>query len=172
MVRTIRFFAVIAGTMFVLLGCGSGDKAKEQANEQVKEQAKEQPVDNAASDKAPDVITVQHVLIGFQGSVPGKPITRSRDEAKALAEELFQKAKAGEDFDAMVKQYTDDSHPGIYSMANNGIPADPAQGVYPRTGMIPAFGNVGFALQVGEIGMAAYDAQASPYGWHIIKRTK
>lgn len=171
MVRVIRFLAVIAGTI-VVLGCGSGEKAKEQTSEQAKEPAKEQPVDNAASDKAPDLITVQHVLIGFQGSVPGKPITRTRDEAKALAEDLFQKAKAGEDFDAMVKQYTDDSHPGIYSMANSGIPADPAQGVYPRNGMIPAFGNVGFALNVGEIGMASYDAQGSPYGWHIIKRVK
>lgn len=171
MVRTIRLFAVLAGTIF-LLGCGSGDKAKELGSEQVKEQPKEQPGDNASTDKAPDVITVQHVLIGFEGSVPGKPITRTRDEAKTLAEELFQKSKAGEDFDAMVKQYTDDSHPGIYSMANSGIPADPSQGVYPRNGMIPAFGNVGFALKVGEIGMAAYDEQASPYGWHIIKRIK
>jgi parvulin-like peptidyl-prolyl isomerase len=38
--------------------------------------------------------------------------------------------------------------------------------------MIPAFGNVGFALRVGGIGMAEYDAQQSPYGWHIIKRIK
>jgi hypothetical protein len=36
--------------------------------------------------------------------------------------------------------------------------------------MIPAFGNVGFALKVGEIGIASYDEQSSPYGWHIIKR--
>jgi parvulin-like peptidyl-prolyl isomerase len=138
----------------------------------VKEQGKEQKSEAAAGVETAGVITVQHVLIGFQGSVPGKPITRTRDEAKTLAEELFQKAKAGEDFDAMVKQYTDDSHPGIYSMADSGIPADPAKGVYPRNGMIPAFGNVGFALKAGEIGMAAYDEQASPYGWHIIKRIK
>jgi parvulin-like peptidyl-prolyl isomerase len=138
----------------------------------VKEQGNEQKSEVAAGVETADVITVQHVLIGFEGSVPGKPITRTRDEAKTLAEELFQKSKAGEDFDAMVKQYTDDSHPGIYSMANSGIPADPSQSVYPRNGMIPAFGNVGFALKVGEIGMAAYDEQASPYGWHIIKRIK
>jgi parvulin-like peptidyl-prolyl isomerase len=36
--------------------------------------------------------------------------------------------------------------------------------------MVPAFGEVGFALAPGEIGMAPYDARKSPYGWHIIKR--
>jgi parvulin-like peptidyl-prolyl isomerase len=36
--------------------------------------------------------------------------------------------------------------------------------------MVPAFGNVGFSLAPGEIGMAEYDPRTSPYGWHIIKR--
>jgi parvulin-like peptidyl-prolyl isomerase len=38
--------------------------------------------------------------------------------------------------------------------------------------MVPAFGNVGFALKVGEIGIADYDPHTSPFGWHIIKRLK
>jgi parvulin-like peptidyl-prolyl isomerase len=38
--------------------------------------------------------------------------------------------------------------------------------------MVPAFGNVGFALNVGEIGIADFDPQTSPFGWHIIKRLK
>jgi hypothetical protein len=172
MMRTTKWvFALAAAAVFVI-GCGSGEKAKEEGSDQVKEQAKDQKTEVAAGEETSGVITVQHVLIGFEGSVPGKPITRTREEAKTLAEELFQKVKSGEDFDAVVKQYTDDSHPGIYSMADNGIAADPSKGVYPRNGMIPAFGNIGFGLQVGEIGMAAYDAQTSPYGWHIIKRIK
>ena len=32
------------------------------------------------------------------------------------------------------------------------------------------FGDVGFELEVGEIGMADYDPEKSQYGWHIIKR--
>jgi parvulin-like peptidyl-prolyl isomerase len=48
----------------------------------------------------------------------------------------------------------------------------PADGEYPREGMVPAFGNVGFALNVGEIGIADFDPQTSPFGWHIIKRLK
>ena len=40
----------------------------------------------------------------------------------------------------------------------------------PRDGVVRAFGDVGFALEVGEIGMSEYDATASPFGWHIIRR--
>ena len=124
----------------------------------------------AASAKEPEHITIQHVLIGFTGSVPGKNITRTQDEAKKLAEEILARAKKGEDFDGLVKKYTDDSPPGIYAMANNGVA--PAAGEYARKGMVPAFGDAGFPLQVGEFGMASYDKTKSPYGWHIVKRLK
>jgi hypothetical protein len=115
-------------------------------------------------------IQVQHVLIGFTGSVPGKNITRSREEARTLAYQILDRAKAGEDFDGLVRQYTDDSPPGVYSLSAVGV--TPAQGEYPRDQMVPAFGNIGFALQVGEIGIADYDPTASPFGYHIIKRLK
>jgi parvulin-like peptidyl-prolyl isomerase len=36
--------------------------------------------------------------------------------------------------------------------------------------MAPAFGDIGFALAPGEIGMASFDPRTSPFGWHIIKR--
>ncbi|HEX4826305.1 MAG TPA: peptidylprolyl isomerase [Candidatus Polarisedimenticolaceae bacterium] len=128
------------------------------------------PEPAAAAGKEPDHITIQHVLIGFIGSVPGKNITRTQDEAKKLAEDILARAKKGENFDALVKQYTDDSPPGIYSMANNGV--TPASGEYARGRMVAAFGDAGFPLQVGEIGMASYDKARSPYGWHIVKRLK
>jgi parvulin-like peptidyl-prolyl isomerase len=120
--------------------------------------------------KEPDHITIQHVLIGFKGSVPGKSITRTQDEAKKLAEDILAQAKKGENFDELVKKYTDDSAPGIYAMANIGVA--PAAGEYARNRMVPAFGDAGFPLKVGEIGMASYDSTKSPYGWHIVKRLK
>jgi len=128
------------------------------------------PSPTAAGTKEPDHITIQHVLIGFTGSVPGKNITRTQEEAKKLAEEILARAKQGENFDELVKKYTDDSAPGIYSMANNGVA--PAAGEYPRSRMVPAFGDAGFPLQVGEIGMATYEKAKSPFGWHIVKRLK
>jgi len=128
------------------------------------------PAPSSAAAKQPEHITIQHVLIGFVGTVPGKNITRTQDEAKKLAEDVLARAKKGENFDALVKQYTDDSAPGIYSMANHGVA--PGQGEYARAGMVPAFGDAGFPLAIGEIGMAAYDKTSSPFGWHIVKRIK
>ena len=118
----------------------------------------------------PDRIEVQHILIAFTGTLPGKPIQRSQQEAKALAYDILARAKKGEDYDALVKQYTDDSAPGIYGMSNLGMP--PLQGEYPRDKMVRAFGDVGFKLKVGEIAVADYDPKTSPFGYHIIKRVK
>ena len=124
----------------------------------------------APGTKEPDHITIQHVLIGFTGSVPQKNIARTQDEAKKLAEEILARAKKGENFDELVKKYTDDSAPGIYALANIGVA--PAAGEYARTRMVPAFGDAGFPLKVDEIGMASYDSAKSPFGWHIVKRLK
>jgi parvulin-like peptidyl-prolyl isomerase len=119
----------------------------------------------------PDRIQVQHILVGYKGSVPGKNITRSAAEAKTLAYDLLEQARNGADFDDLVRRYTDDSPPGIYGMSNHGVrPA--GRDEYARDGMVPAFGNAGFPLQVGEIGIADYDPRNSPYGWHIVKRLK
>jgi hypothetical protein len=35
---------------------------------------------------------------------------------------------------------------------------------------VARFGDVAFGLAVGEVGLAAYHAATSPYGWHVIKR--
>jgi hypothetical protein len=121
-------------------------------------------------DVLPQHVQVQHILIGFAGSVPGKAITRSKEEAKTLAYQILERARKGEDFDELVRKYTDDSPPGIYGMAGAGVA--PAAGEYSRGGMVPAFGNVGFSISPGNIGIADYDPTASPFGWHIIKRLK
>lgn len=122
----------------------------------------------------PQHIVVQHILVGFKGSVPGKEIERTKEQAKQLAYEILASARKGDNFDELVKKWTDDSPPGIYGMSNLGVPpnpsADPKE--YPRSGMVPAFGNVGFTMMPGNIGIADYDAKDSPYGWHIIKRLK
>ena len=123
-----------------------------------------------ATPAEPEHIQVQHCLISFTGKLPGKNVSRSQEEAKKLAYDILARAKKGEDFDALVKQHTDDQHPGIYGMANKGV--SPASGEYPRQGMVAAFGDVGFKLKVGDVGIADFDEKASPYGYHVIKRVK
>lgn len=120
--------------------------------------------------KEPERVTVQHVLIAFKGSIPKETVTRTREEAEKLANEVFERAKKGEDFDALVKEYTDDNYPGVYRMANFGAEPDRDQGELSRSKMIKGFGDVSFKLAVNEIGMAEFSPEKSKYGWHIIKR--
>lgn len=124
----------------------------------------------AENPAGPARVAVQHVLIAFTGSIPDGKVTRSREEARALALEIFDRAKKGEDFDALVKRYTDDEYPGIYRMSNIGVAPDPAKKEYSRARMVKAFGDVSFGLDVNGIGLAAYDPKTSKYGWHIIRR--
>lgn len=126
------------------------------------------PAAAAPAAPAADHIKLQHILIAFAGKVPGKNVTRTEAEARQLAEEILARAKKGEDFDALVRTYTDDAHPGIYGLSNSGVA--PAAGEFSRDRMVPAFGEVGFSLAPGEIGLAVFDATKSPYGWHVIKR--
>jgi len=116
----------------------------------------------------PDHIQVAHVLISFAGA--GTEATRSKADAEKLANDVLARAKKGEDFHKLIKELSDDSGDGVYGMAN--VKAKPNPGEYPRQGMVAAFGDVGFKLEVGGIGMSNFDPRTSPYGWHIIKRLK
>lgn len=168
----IAFAAVLIVAAGLAAGCqqsqesatetGAGEASGEAATEQAGAPAEALPAGH---------IEVQHVLVGFQGSVPGKDIKRTQAEAKKLAYEILDRAKGGEDFDQLVQQYTDDQFPGVYRLADEGVEVE--QGVeYPRGGMVKGFGDAAFSLQLGEVGIADYDPQASKYGWHIIKRLR
>ena len=122
----------------------------------------------AAPRDEPATVTVQHILIGFGKSVRGKEVGRTKKEARALAESLLERARAGESFDDLVKEYTDDAYPGIYTMTNFDAPL--MARTYPRKGMAPAFGRISFGLEVGELGITKYHPASSPFGWHVIKR--
>jgi foldase protein PrsA len=126
------------------------------------------PASEAAKEKEPDVVVVQHILIGFKRTIPNKKLDRTKKQAEALALELLERARSGEDFDALVKERTDDTYPGIYKLTNKGAPLMPKART--RDDMVPNFGRVAFSLEVGEIGLAKYHPGNSPYGWHVIKR--
>jgi len=120
----------------------------------------------------PGVITIKHILIAFKDT--GTKATRSREDAEKLAYDLVARAKSGEDFDKLMKEFSDDSpEGGTYTMVNDGL--TPEKDEYARSGprgMVKAFGDVGFRISVGEVGVAEHHATDSPYGWHIIKRVK
>lgn len=114
-------------------------------------------------------IEVQHLLISFDNKVPGA--SRSRAEAELLSAQLYAQLRGGADFDALVRAHTDDSYPGVYAIhADEAAPSLP--GSRPRSGYVPAFGDVGWRLQLDEVGVAGFDAARSPYGWHLVRRTR
>ena len=119
-------------------------------------------------DKEPDHIQVAHILISFAGA--GTDASRSKADAEKLAYEVLARARKGEDFNKLIKDLSDDEGEGVYGMANNKV--SPVGEEHQRNRMVAAFGDVGFKLEVGSIGMSVYDPQKSPYGWHIIKRLK
>jgi cyclophilin family peptidyl-prolyl cis-trans isomerase len=125
----------------------------------------------------PDRVTVQHILIGFKDAVgfqgnaaPERAKARTQEQARTLAYDLLTRTKGGENFNKLVTDFSDDSYPGIYSMANTGV--TPVGDEFKRIGIVQAFGDLSFRLKIDEIGITDYDPQASPFGYHIIKRLK
>ena len=116
---------------------------------------------------APDHVTVDHILVAVKN--PRIPDGMEPDAAKELAYDLLKQLEAGAEWSALKEKHSADPPPGgPYTMANDGVPPKP--GAYPRAGMAKAFGDVGFALDVGAIGMADFEPDDSPFGFHIIKR--
>ncbi len=153
--RTVLFS--LSAVVLLLVGCGGGATLNLDRR-------------GSIEGDGPDRVTIQHILIAFDGSASSKKVTRSKTDAQLLAEDLYRRAKSGENFDDLVKEYTDDSVPGVYGMANNGVEADRNRQIYERSMMAPAFGDVSFSLGVGEVGLAWYDPNRSKFGWHVIKR--
>jgi parvulin-like peptidyl-prolyl isomerase len=106
-----------------------------------------------------DAVRVQHVLVAFVGAKQGSESKRTAAEARTLASELLARARAGEDFAQLMKQYSNDEGGGTYRVTQ----AD--RGEYARN-----FADVAFRLAPGEVGLASYHRTRSPFGWHLVKR--
>ena len=155
--KALRLSIAVFVVAVLCLGCGGG--------------AKQQTANMLGSlEKEPDFVTVQHVLVAFDGTVEG--VTRTQAEAEALAMEIYTRAKGGENFDTLMEEYSDDPGGGVYGMANKGQDPDKTRQIYARSDMAEYFGDVSFTLDVGEVGLAAYNSGKCKYGWHVIKRLR
>ena len=132
------------------------------------------PVEQAPPTE-PDIVRVDHILIGVEGA-PRLKADRVEplEQARAKAKEIVAKLRAGADWDALKKEHSDDGPPdrpagGPYFLANSNV-TEPYRGVVGRDGMVKGFSDVAFQLDVGEVGLAAYHAKNSPFGFHVLKR--
>ena len=119
--------------------------------------------------REPVRVVVQHVLIAHAGAeLPG--VTRTVPEAERLAAQVLGRARGGDGFDDLVRLYSDDRHAGgVYRVANFGAPLE-KQGEVERASLVKGFGDLAFRLEVGEVDVVAYDAERSPFGFHVVQR--
>jgi len=95
--------------------------------------------------------TVRHILVLTQGKSEAE-----KAEARKTIEGLLVRARAGEDFADLAKQYTEDTD----STENGGLYED-----FPRGRMVKPFEDASFSVPVGQIS----DVVETTYGYHIIK---
>jgi NIMA-interacting peptidyl-prolyl cis-trans isomerase 1 len=108
----------------------------------------------------PDTIIAQHVLVIYRGAKRApKGVTRSKVEAKARAQEVVSKVRAGTAFEDLVKTYSDDQ---------GSVDRMGSLGKFHKGDMDAAFSAAAFALKVGEVS----DVVETPFGFHVIKRTQ
>ena len=113
-------------------------------------------IDAYAKAHPEEQVHARHILIAIKSpEAPGEG-GLDKPQARAKAEEVFKRVKAGEDFASLAKEYSND--PG--SKDNGGD-----LGWFGRGRMVPEFEKAAFALQSGQIS----DIVESQFGFHIIK---
>ena len=97
-----------------------------------------------------------HILFSYAGATSANPtVTRTKEEALALAQEIKQKIDAGGNFAALAKEHSDGP-----SGAEGG-----SLGSFTRERMVPAFSAAAFNLAQGQVTAPVETA----FGYHLIK---
>ncbi|MBK8256045.1 MAG: peptidyl-prolyl cis-trans isomerase [Polyangiaceae bacterium] len=107
-----------------------------------------------------EMFGAKHLLVMYKGSMRApESVTRTKDEAKARAEEALKKAKGGTKFEDLVKEYSDE--PGAGQRGGD-------LGKFPKGRMVGAFQDGLEKTKVGEVS----DLVETPFGYHVILRTQ
>jgi parvulin-like peptidyl-prolyl isomerase len=115
-------------------------------------------IEDIPADDSPEKITASHILIGYKGSSRSEA-TRTKAEAQKLAEDVLTEAKAvGADFAALAAKHSD----GPTGKAGGSL------GEFDKKTMHENFTKGAWELKVGEISGVV----ETPFGFHVIKRTK
>jgi peptidyl-prolyl cis-trans isomerase C len=112
--------------------------------------------DNPTNFEAPEMVKAVHVLIATKTPEGQDLTTEEQAKKKELAEKVLARAKAGEEFVALVAEFSDD--PGVAQ--NNG------EYTFTRNQMVKPFEDAAWALPPGEIS----DLVKTDFGYHIIKK--
>jgi hypothetical protein len=81
------------------------------------------------------------------------------EKSTAFQAQLAEKTLTQEEFNAALQSLQESLQMRMMDAVAN-----------PRDKMVPAFGDVGFSLTPGAVGLAMYDTNTSPFGYHVIRR--
>lgn len=111
--------------------------------------------ENQPQFEMPEMVRAAHVLLAIK--LPdGADVTEEvKKEKLATAQKVAERAKKGEDFAALAKEFSED--PG--SKDSGG------EYTFPRGRMVPEFEKTAFALEPGQVS----DVVTTQFGYHVIK---
>jgi len=105
--------------------------------------------------KGAETMEASHILIAYSGALSAaNTVARTKEEARAFAEEVRGRVMDGEDFTTLAKELSD----GPSAKTGGDL------GAFGRGDMVPAFEKVAFGLKTGEVS----DVVETPFGFHII----
>jgi parvulin-like peptidyl-prolyl isomerase len=108
------------------------------------------------------MVRASHILISTRDKISGKELTPElKLEKKRLAEKIRARAKAGEDFGKLVREFSQDPS----SKDRGGEYTFPRAKDNPRAAMVPEFEAAAFSMAPNQIS----DIVETSYGYHIIK---
>ncbi len=130
-----------------------------KASASTKDDEKSDEVKPAPIPPRPEMHAGSHILIAYKDAMRAQPkVTRTKEEAQKLAQELLEKVKADpSQFEDLAKQNSD----------GPSGPKGGSLGAWPRGRMVPAFDEAIAKLKVGELAPAPVE---TPFGFHVIRR--
>ncbi len=126
------------------------------------EQARKFYEDNSQEFERPEMVRVAHVLLSTRDTDTGQELNEDkRKEKKQQLGKILERARNGEDFGALVRQFSDD--PGSRGSGGEYTFARAADN--PRNAMVREFETAAFSLKTNQIS----DIVTTQFGYHIIK---
>ena len=111
--------------------------------------------DNPSKFEQPEMVHAAHILIKTTDANNAELSQEQKDTKRKLAQDLLKRARAGEDFGKLAKEFSDD--PG--SKDKGG------EYTFPRGQMVAEFETTAFSMSTNQIS----DIVTTKFGYHIIK---
>jgi parvulin-like peptidyl-prolyl isomerase len=118
--------------------------------------ASQPEIDEYMKSHPEEQVHARHILIAVKSADAPTEEGLDKPQARAKAEEVLKRVKAGENFEALAKEYSTD--PGSKESGGD-------LGWFGKGRMVPEFEKAAFALQPGQVS----EIVESPFGFHIIK---